>query len=263
MSILVVQVLSQGIIFGADRNITTEYANGTTRQKERRPKVLMWPTDKFLFGFVGVATLGDLPMDEWLETLKRELEVFDSLENIAQEVHKRVQEQRVKDEGDKSAEGLIIHIGGFEKKDDLWLPFVWHIGNVYKLGRYGYLPDVRKSFYCKEVFWDQIKKFAGGEIDPLEVRKFLKVKARQFDPFWFHQGFDLFTFNVLESAIKSSFSLLCQHHPDHEIPTTLEGWAKHVRMQVLMYGAYFEAFHSEGERYVGGGADVVHTPWPD
>ena len=34
MSILVVEVLSEGIIFGADTNITTEYENGTTRQDE-------------------------------------------------------------------------------------------------------------------------------------------------------------------------------------------------------------------------------------
>ncbi len=263
MSILVVEVLSEGIIFCADRNITTEYGNGTTRQDETRPKVMKWPTNKNLFGFVGVATVGTLPMDKWLMTQKDDFEAIGSIEGIAKELHRRVQEQRAKDEGDKPTQGLIIHIGGFERENGLWLPYVWHIGNAYKLGRYGYLPDVKKEFYCKEVFWEQIKQVAGGEIDPLEVRKFLKVMAKQFNPFWFHQGFDLFTFNVLESAIKSSFKLLCQHHPDHEIPTNLDDWAKHVRMQVLMYGAYFDAFHPEGERYVGGGADVISTAWPD
>jgi hypothetical protein len=74
---------------------------------------------------------------------------------------------------------------------------------------------------------------------------------------------DLFTFNVLESSVRASFRLLCERHPDHEIPKTLEDWSKHIRMQILMYGAYYDAFHSEGERYVGGGADVIFTPWPD
>jgi hypothetical protein len=33
-------------------------------------------------------------------------------------------------------------------------------------------------------------------------------------------------------------------------------------MWVLMYGALFEAFGVPGERYVGGGADVLSIPWP-
>lgn len=257
MSILVVEILSEGLLFGADRNITSTYPEGKTEQKIVQPKVLKWPTDKFLFGFVGAAEVKGLPMDKWLYSIKNKFETKASLGEIAQEFQKEIQEQRLRDEGDNPAQPLIIHIGGFEKKSDIWLPNVWHIGNVHKLGLYSYM-DFRKEFYCKEVLWSQFEE----KIDPKEFRKFLKVKAKNFEPVWFHQGIDLFTFNVLESAIKSSFKLLCQQHPDHEIPTTLEGWAKHVSMQVLMYGAYFEAFHSEGERYVGGGADVVYTPWP-
>jgi hypothetical protein len=89
------------------------------------------------------------------------------------------------------------------------------------------------------------------------------VNAKQFKPFWFHQGIDLFTFNVLEESIKSSFRLLCEKHPHHDIPTTLEEWSKHVRMQVLMYAAYYEAFKSSDQQYVGGGADVMSLPWPE
>ena len=101
------------------------------------------------------------------------------------------------------------------------------------------------------------------DIDASEIRRYLKVLAKQFRPFWFHQGLDLFTFNVLQGAVKSAFRLLCEQHPNHDIPITLHEWEKHVRMQVLMYGAYFEAFRSEGEQFVGGGVDVVSTPWPE
>ena len=257
MSILVVEVPSEGLIFGADRNLTTTHADGTTAQDTQWPKVFKWPKDDILFGFVGAATVGGLPIEEWLNTQTKEFETKKSLEEIARELQKKVQDQRAKDEGAKPPIPMIIHIGGFEKKNERYVPYVWHIGNTYKLGRFGYL-DFRKEFFCSEQFWEHFK-----EVDRAEIRKVLKVLAKQFNPFWFHQGIDLFTFNVLESAIKSSFRLLCEQHPNHDIPTTLEGWAKHVRMQVLMYGAYYEAFHPEGERYVGGGVDVIFTPWPD
>jgi hypothetical protein len=39
-------------------------------------------------------------------------------------------------------------------------------------------------------------------------------------------------------------------------------WAKHLRMAVLGYSAYFGAFYASFEQYVGGGADVVAVPWP-
>ena len=102
MSILVVEVLSQGMIFGADRNITTEYGNGTTRQDEKRSKVIKWPTNEFLFGSVGVATVGGLPINEWLLAQKDAFEAIGSLEGVAQELHKRVQGQRAEDEGSRS-----------------------------------------------------------------------------------------------------------------------------------------------------------------
>jgi hypothetical protein len=43
----------------------------------------------------------------------------------------------------------------------------------------------------------------------------------------------------------------------------LEEWSRHTKMQVLIYGAYYEAFHPPGAQYVGGGADVLTVPWPD
>jgi hypothetical protein len=179
------------------------------------------------------------------------------LEGIAKGLNERIQQQRSKDEGVNQAEPMIVHIGGFEKVDGFWLPYVWFIRNTHGFGQFGYL-DFRKDYSCSEEFW---KYFPS--VDPSEIQRLLKVRAKQFNPFWFHQGMDLFTFNVLESSVRASFRLLCERHPDHEIPKTLEDWSKHIRMQILMYGAYYDAFHSEGERYVGGGADVIFTPWPD
>jgi hypothetical protein len=256
MSILVVEVLSEGLIFGADRNITAMPKGGEPTQVKKQPKVLKWPKKNILFGFVGAARVGGTPMHQWLNSIKREFRALTTIEEIAQSLKNKVQEQRSRDEANGSAEPLIIHLGGFEKRDGYWAPVVWYIRNVYKYGRFGYL-DFRKEFECSETFWPYFK-----DVDPSEIRKDLKVRAKQLNPFWFHQGIDLITFNVLQASIKSSFKLLCEQHPDHDIPTTLEEWVKHVRMQVLMYGAYYEAFHPKGRRYVGGGADVEFIPWP-
>jgi hypothetical protein len=43
MSILVVEVVSEGLIFGADRNITVT-REGITTQPVELPKVLRWPS---------------------------------------------------------------------------------------------------------------------------------------------------------------------------------------------------------------------------
>jgi hypothetical protein len=180
-----------------------------------------------------------------------------SLEQIASTLAHEVQEQRAVDEGSKPADPMILHVGGFEEKNSSLAPSIWFIRNVYELGQYGYL-DTRKEFAVTEEFW---KYFPGTE--PSEIRDRLRVLAKQFNPFWFHQGIDLFTFNVLQGAIKDSFRLLCEQHPRHEIPRTLEEWSCHTKMQVLMYGAYYQAFHPQGAQYVGGGADVLTVPWPD
>lgn len=256
MSILVIEALSEGLIFGADRNITTTYPDGTTAQERQSPKVFKWPNENYLFGSVGVATVGGVPIHEWIANLGAEFQGKTSLEQITHDLSEIIQAQRSKDEEARPAKGLIIHLGGFEKREHYWVPAVWYISNVHKPGRFGYL-NITKEFASSEEFWGYFK-----EVDPSEIRKVLKVMAKQFEPFWFHQGFDLLTFNVLQSAIKSSFKLLCQQHPDHDIPQTLEEWAKHVRMQLLMYGAYFEAFRPPGEHFVGGGADIESLPWP-
>ncbi|MCP4258684.1 MAG: hypothetical protein GY774_14465 [Planctomycetes bacterium] len=257
MSILVVECLSEGLIFGADRNITTTYPNGKTTQKNKRPKVLKWPSENYLFGFVGTAQMDRMPMHEWLATLTEEFKSKTSLKDIVDGLKNKVQAQHTKKMGNNPTQPLIIHIGGFKKKANYWIPEVWFIRNVYGYGQFDYL-DIRKEFECGDAFY---KNFEG--VHPSEIRRVLKVKAKQFSPFWFHQGIDLFTFNVLEESIKSAFKLLCEKHPDHDIPTTLEEWSKHVQMQILMYGAYYEAFHGEDKRYVGGGADVISLSWPE
>jgi len=256
MSILVVEAVSEGMIFGADRNITVTLPDGRTKQGPRQRKVIKWPNNNTLFGFVGTATISGQPIETWLQTIQEHFQNLKTLEQIAQELKTRIETQRAIDEGSNPADALIVHVGGFEQRNGIWLPYVWHVTNTHRFGRFGYL-DIDKNYTCIEHMYGPLKG-----IDPSEVRLLLGVQAKQFQPFWFHQGLDLLTFNVLESSIKSSFKLLCEQHPNHKIPTSLKEWSKHVKMQILMYGAYYEAFRPRGQRYVGGGADIEYLPWP-
>jgi hypothetical protein len=256
MSILVVQVLHEGMVFAADRNVITTNWDGTEKQEDLAEKVFRWPNDHTLFGSVGEVDVGGVPIREWLLLRSRKYAALGDLATIARELKDEIQQQRIEDEKGKKAEGLIIHLGAFRKRDEYMVPEVYYITNAYDLGRFGYT-KITKEYGCSEQFWE---KFNSTHVS--EIRRELKVRAKNFKPFWFHQGFDLLTFNVLESAIRSSFELLCKHHPNHDIPTDLAGWEKHIKFQILMYGSYFTAFHDESDRYVGGGVDVVSIPWP-
>jgi len=84
----------------------------------------------------------------------------------------------------------------------------------------------------------------------------------QNNPFWFHQGYDLVTFNMIDATLKEAFKYLFASHPNHSLPETLEDWEKHLKMTILTYGSYFQAFNSPNAQLVGG-ADVVSLKWPE
>ena len=195
-------------------------------------------------------------MHVWLDEIKDEFKDLNTLQEIANLLREKVQAQWNLEQSETITPGLIIHLAGFELSEGFWIPQVWHIANTDGLGKFGYL-NFKKEFYCVDAFHNEFK-----DIHPKEIRPLLKVMAKRFEPFWFHQGFDFVTFNVMQSAMKSSFRFLCENHPGHESPKGLSDWMNHVRMQILVYGAFFEAFRNEGERFVGGGADVQSLPWP-
>lgn len=264
MSILVVQVSPQGIIFGADRNITDRRvaSNSSGRSvtvvlgQSQRPKVLRWPNRKAVIGYVGAASIGGIPTNEWLYEYIGEQIEFSSFEALAHDLTDRVQRQRALDEGGRDPEALVIHLAGFEERDSQQVPVVWYIRNPYEM-RAGYYTDIRREFQCTEEFWGYF-----SEVPPSQIRERLNELASQNKPFWFHQGLDLGTFNTLEVFLRGAFLLLCQTHPAHSFPQTLYEWQQHLKMAILTYGAYYQAFRGPGEQYVGGGADTVGLDWP-
>ena len=265
MSILVVQVVPQGLLFGADRNVTTQTTRSdTTGQvvtivhgQTQRPKVLRWPNRKALVGYVGSGTIGKLPSDEWLYDYIGEHLDFADFATLAQDLSDRIEAQRRSDEGSGEPVPLILHLGGFEIRDGVYVPVVWHIRNAHGMAGDQYT-DICKKFRCTEALWTYF-----SHVSPAEIRDRLAECAREIQPFWLHQGIALKTFNAIESSLQLAFRMLESHVPEHSFPQTIEEWERHLRLGILTYGAYYEAFHGPGEHYVGGGVDTVHLPWPE
>lgn len=267
MSILVAQVLNEGIIFGADRNVTRtsirELEDGKTvyvvKGQSQRSKVLRWPNDKALIGYVGAATIGNLSTDDWLYNFIGRNLNFNRYDELSNSLMDEVQRQRIIDEGDDEAEGLIIHLAGFEERAKRKVPVVWYISNCH-----GYDPeegytDITKEFGATEEFWKE--KYIGTSTTD-DIRDYLKHKAENYEPFWLHQGFDLGVFNTLDYFLRQSFRILIENKI-REFPRTLDEWGQYLSLSILTYGAYFQSFFGPGEQYVGGGVDIVSLPWPD
>lgn len=266
MSILVVQLLYEGIIFGADRNVTQtsiyETEDGKTvhmvKGQSQRPKVLRWPNDKALIGYVGAATIGKMSTDNWLYNFIGRNLNFKRFDGLSNTLRNEVQSQRIIDEGDEEAEGLIIHLAGFEERDKRKVPVVWYITNCHKLDPKEGYTDITKEFGVTEELWQPkyIRKST-----PYTIRDYFRRRAKKYEPFWFHQGFDLGVFNTLDYFLRRSFRILIDHKI-RKFPATLEEWSEYLSMSILTYGAYFQSFFSPGEQYVGGGVDIVSLPWP-
>jgi hypothetical protein len=68
MSILVVQLVAEGLLLGADRNVTITVREGEViaSGQTQQPKVLKWPNREIVIGYVGRAELNEQPTYEWL-----------------------------------------------------------------------------------------------------------------------------------------------------------------------------------------------------
>jgi hypothetical protein len=268
-------VVPQGIIFGADRNISFERKSPQVTktiegehttiniQPERylaqsqRPKVLRWPKGRAVLGYVGEAQIGGRPTDEWLHDFIGDHPTIDDFERVAEDLRSRVEQQRTLDESDRDAQTLLIHLGGFERREETWVPVIWFIRNVHDMQGEEYL-DVRKEFGKSEEFWRY-----WPESNTRHIRDLMKDRSSKYDLFGFQQGIALDTFNMLSDVVSQAFLELSRKHPRHAVPSSLTEWERYVRMSVLTFGAYFESYMDPGEQTVGGGADVVSIPWPE
>lgn len=269
MTILIVRVVPEGIIFGADRNITeTRIKNSSggniktlSTGQSQSPKVLKWPNDKAIIGYAGVASIAQQPTEEWLfNFIGRNLD-FPDFNTLAHKLREEIENQRKIDEGSESADALLIHIGGFEERHSQILPTIWYIRNasILKKGKYY---GITKSFICDDPFWQTLKEF-DNESKVSFIKKIIKGLADSFNPFGFQQGIDLEIFNMIEYSVRLANKLIENNvYPEFSTPQDLESWKKHIKWTILSYSAFYQTFNPPGEQYVGGGVDIVSLKWP-
>jgi hypothetical protein len=255
VSILVVRLVPEGLLFAADRNITQTLptqAGYVLRGHTQRSKVLKWPNRDAIVGYVGEARIDGTPTNEWLYSfIGRNIDFPDFATlgpTLGQELDALMQAGKV-------GSPLIIHLGGFELAGGEWTPRIWFIHNTAGLNDYGPIPGT------KFVWSDEIRQPAYfGNMTGNQIRAHPAVQTL----FSFRQGHDLAAFNTIDAALRDAMKAIVQQHPLqlHPQPTDLAEWEKHLRMAVLGYSAYFGAFFASYEQYVGGGADVVSVPWP-
>ena len=255
---MVVQLVPEGLLIGADRNVTTQARSGRVVRigQSRRPKVLKWPNRELLIGYVGLAAVMEEPIDQWLyRFIGRHLD--EDLGTVASALKQELEAETL-----LYGEPLIIHLGGFARVDGDWRPVVWFIRNTHRLNiQTGAYEDIRADFAVSE---EISSPTYFGELSVEEIRANIRQRAEQWQPFWFHQGYDLGTFNALDQMVRIGMRVVVEGHPmqRHPFPTSLDEWAKHLRMAICTYGSYFDAFYEPFEQFVGGGADVVWASWP-
>ena len=255
MSIMVVQLANTGILFGADRNITSQVTlqNGSTAivltGQSQSPKVLKWPNQEVIVGYVGQAELAGISTDQWLYSFIGSHLQFNHLQDVADALT-----------ADLNAlfhtfptEPMVLHLSGFEMDVGQWKPRIFFIRNTTAL-----LPSgayvVGNQFDCSE---EITQPYYFGADSGNVIRG--KVTFPQY--FSFRQGYSLGTFNTIDAALRLSMDTLVQGGLQ-PVPTTLTDLADRMKFQIHGYGAYFAAFYTPFEQYVGGGADVVTAAWP-
>jgi hypothetical protein len=262
MSILLIEVLPQGMIFAADRNVTVDWEGsnkGETvlyRAQEIGSKIVRWPHSRALIGAAGLGEIGGQSTYDWLYDFVGDHVDFTEPAAVAMDLRDRLQDEV----GNLNPpEGLIVEFGCFAKHDAVTVPEMWHVSNIHGMNKEtgDYDPPTNRFGVSERILGYHFK-----DIQPRDLRAVLKRLADEHNPFWFHQGINLTVFNTLEQEVKKAFRVL-QRLGKLEPPHSLQEWERHARMWVLIYGAYFEAFGEPGEKFVGGGADVLSIPWPE
>ena len=258
MSILVCEMLPIGIVFAADKNVTIpsldDSGNVVATVQDLGIKILRWPRNRALLGYVGRAAVGNQSMHDWLHDFMGDHIAFTDPEAVAIDMRDRLQSEI----GGPGACRSIVEFAAFAKREGVVVPEFWHVTNVHGITDEEYDPPSETFKASERLLGFHLR----GQASPQNIRDYLADRARCFDPLWFRQGFGLTVFNTVTEAVRLAFIVL-QGSGSLGPPQTLEDWERHAKMWVLIYGAYFEAFGAPGQRYVGGGADSLSIPWPD
>lgn len=256
MTLLIANVVAQGLIFGADRNLSV----GGMKVAEETKVVKVGDVAA---GYAGRARVAGMPMCDWLrDFLSRRSGA--SLADLGPAL--AVELELAMSAVPRWQRGTILHLGGFEPgSDDRPMPVIWYVRDAEIQG------DGNVAFLPKFEARDELK-VAGAEPPYFgnatgdEIRRRLKESGTPLPWAGFRQGWDLSVFRVLDQLgwiFSAELVRGIAREQTHTAPTTLDEWERFVRFSILVYAAYFEAFYPDGQRPVGGGVDVETVPWPE
>lgn len=268
MSILLSSYYAEGMVFVADKNATlTQIPSGRKHVEPTATKVLAWPHQKAIVGFVGLGRLaGNLTMDEWMRIFIAETRELDDIDKIAHRLRDRIQEDFDKDYPQSTGiqnNHLVIHLGGFAVRADIQTPVMYHIWNHGDIDpRTGY-PPAERSFRISEDIERNFKDQSKPSDYPAGVRSWLHNKINRDGEYqWYNNGADLAAFNTFKSVIWHSLKALQQAG----FAPNSSGLSQRIafcKMAVEVFGSFFSHYYPPEERAVGGGIDAVYIRWPE
>jgi hypothetical protein len=261
MSLLVAYLVPEGIIFAADRNLSAP-AGGRMVNVGEAAKVLSWPDGRAILGYVGRATVAGEPAETWLQRFINDYPKTDNLRAVCRDLAEAL-EHAARDVP-RGERGMIVHVGGFDRRDPdaLALPLIFYVRDI------EVQPDGSSKRLLRFESRDELKRREYfGTKTGAQIRAALRATtpANPIPWFSFRQGFDLSAFNELDKALwwfRGRLVAGASRAREHPPPTSIAEWTKFVKLSVLGYQAYFQAFYEPDEQLVGGSVDVVSLDWP-
>ncbi len=268
MSILLSGYYPEGIVFAADKNATITYgSSGQKRHVEpTATKVLSWPHRKAVVGFVGLGRLAGLNLDEWMRIFIAGNLDFDDFDSLAENLRCKIQEDFDHEyalDTDVTNTHLIIHLGGFKRKDNVMVPVMYPIRNHGPIdSKTGQYPPAKRTFDLQEDIEFNFKKWPHPEDYPKRVRERLQRMINERRYFWFNNGAHFAAFNIFKDVIWQALNVI-QEAGFVPKASGLGARVAFCKMAVEVFGSYFTHHYDPEDRAVGGGVDVVFIPWPE
>ncbi len=218
-----------------------------------------------MVGFVGLGMLASYTLDEWMRTFIAGAHDFDNFGVLAEELKAKIQADFDKDfpgNADVREAHLIIHLGGFVKKGDVFVPVMCHIWNHDGIDpKTGHYPPAERIFRLSEDIESNFKKWPNPEDYPARIRQRLQRMIDERRYLWFNNGANLGAFLIFRDFIWQALHTI----QDAGFGPTFTGLGARVafcKMAVEVFGSYFTHHFDPEDRIVGGGVDIGSIPWP-
>jgi hypothetical protein len=268
VSILLSAYYPEGIVFVADKNATITVSTSAGDKRFVEPtltKVLEWPRNRAVVGFVGLASLGGYRMDEWLRVFIAGSRDFTNIDDLAHSLRDQIQSDFQKDfppGTDVSKKQLVLHLGGYTPIDNVSVPVMYHIWNHESISSKGDYSPGQRDFRITEDVQRNFKDWPQPEDYPMNVRARLQNMVNERRYLWYNNGANLGAFIVFRDFVWQALHTI----QDHGFAPQFTGLGARVafcKMAVELFGSYFTHHFFPEDRVVGGGADVVAMPWPE